>query len=98
MTTPEPERLSEEDVVLSVVIVVVPVAPELFTESSLLPQEKMFEAKPAINKVYKILFINSLKKIITRSKLKINLKNNYNLDTFSHPGSIYSLPHFIREY
>ena len=61
MNTPFPERLSEEDVVLSLVVVVVPVAPELLAESSLPPQEIMADAKPAINQVYKIFFINFLK-------------------------------------
>ena len=61
MNTPFPERLSEEDVVLSVVVVVVPVAPELLAESSPPPQEIMADAKPAINQVYKIFFINFLK-------------------------------------
>ena len=61
MNTPFPERLSEEDVVLSLVVVVVPVEPELLAESSLPPQEILVEVKLAINKVYKIFFINFLK-------------------------------------
>ena len=58
MNTPFPERLSEEDVVLSLVVVVVPVEPELLAESSLPPQETMAKLEPVINKVYKIFFIN----------------------------------------
>ena len=62
MNTPFPERLSEEDVVLSLVVVVVPVEPELLAESSSLPpQEIMADAKPVINHVYKKIFINFLK-------------------------------------
>ena len=61
MNTPFPVRLSEEDVVLSLVVVVVPVEPELLAESSLPPQEIMADAKPTINQVYKIIFINLLK-------------------------------------
>jgi len=62
MNTPLPERLSEVDDVLSLVVVVVPVEPELLAESSSLPpQEMMAEAKPAINHVYKKFFINFLK-------------------------------------
>ena len=54
MNTPLPERLSEETVLS--------VEPEVPDESSLLPQEIMTEVKPAINKVYKIFFINFLNK------------------------------------
>ncbi len=54
MNTPEPEKLSEVEVVS--------VDPELLEESSLPPQEIMAEAKPAIKKVYKIFFINFLNK------------------------------------
>jgi len=61
INTPEPERLSEEDVVLSLVAVMVPVAPELIAESSLPPHEILNEAKPTINREYKIFFINFLK-------------------------------------
>ena len=61
MNTPFPERLSEDDVVLSLVFVVAPVVPELLAESSLPPQEIMADVKPAINQVYKIFFINFLK-------------------------------------
>ena len=68
MNTPFPERLSEEDVVLSVVVVVVPVAPVVFVESSLLAQEMIVEDKPAINQVYKTNLINFLNKY---SKLKV---------------------------
>ena len=61
INTPEPERLSEEDVVLSLVAVLDPVAPELLAESSLPPQEILNEAKLTINREYKIFFINFLK-------------------------------------
>ena len=67
MNTPFPERLSEEAVVLSLVVLlslevlVVPVEPELLAESSLPPQEIMADAKPVINQVCKIFFINFLK-------------------------------------
>ena len=71
MNTPFPERLSEEDVVLSLVVSVVPDATELLAESSLPPQEIMADAKPKINQKYKIFFINFTKKII-RIKLKLS--------------------------
>ena len=61
MNTPEPERLSEDAVVLSLVVAVVSVEPEVFVESSLLAQEMIVEDKPAINQVYKKNFINFLK-------------------------------------
>ena len=54
MNTPEPERLSS--------IAVLSVEPEVFVESSLPAQEMMAKAKLAINKVYKIFFINYLKR------------------------------------
>ena len=53
MNTPLPERLSEE--------AVLSVEPELPDEPSLLPQEILNEAKPTINREYKIFFINFLK-------------------------------------
>ena len=85
MNTPFPERLSEEDVVLSLVVVVVPVEPELPDESSLPPQEIMADAKPAINKVSKNFFINFLNKY---SKLKVKNKF-YNRVTFSPPDNFF---------
>ena len=86
MNTPEPERLS--------VVAVLSLELELPDESSLPPQEMMVEAKPAINHVYKILFIKFLKEIM-RSKLKFNLNSIYNRITFSHPDNYFSLPFLL---
>ena len=47
---------------LSTKVCEVPEELELLAESSLPPQEIIAEAKPAIKKVYKILFINFLNK------------------------------------
>jgi|TARA_B100001750_G_scaffold220318_1_gene207960 hypothetical protein len=54
MNTPLPERLSA--------VSVDSVDPELLDESSLPPQDIKAEAKPAIKKMYKIIFINFLNK------------------------------------
>ena len=60
INTPEPERLSEEEVLS--------IETELLDESSLPPQEIMGKDKPTINKIYKIFFTNSLNK---NNKVKV---------------------------
>ena len=60
MNTPEPERLSEKAVVLSPVVAVVSVEPEVPAESSLPPQEMMVRLKKADRKMKIIYFIIQL--------------------------------------